>query len=175
MGGLRGGLKNPPLRLCASGGRPSSSLVETRLGPLVAIPDESSGSRHAATLHPWTHIFVRWASVMAQGRYLRCAPVMLGISLRSPGNAGVTRRAGIHATRDNSRIVALQAPTPRYRSAVVRGLRPRSPAGLCPAPTRELAHLPVATKGNGIPAHIHVRRVASWFWRVSRLTLIPAP
>ncbi len=60
----------------------------------------------------------------------------------------------------------------RY-SAVIRGLRPRSPAGLRPAPTRELAQLPVATKGNGIPAHIHVRRVASLFWRVSRLTLIP--
>ncbi len=30
-------------------------------------------------------------------------------------------------------------------------------AGLHPAPTRERAHLPVATKGNGIPAHILVR------------------
>ncbi len=87
------------------------------------------------------------------------------------GKEGSGKEGGIHATRDNSRTVEPQAPTPRYRSAghavrypkVVRGLRPRSPAGLCPAPTRELAPW----------THIHVRRVASWFWRVSRLTLIP--
>ncbi len=65
----------------------------------------------------------------------------------------------IHARRDTSRIVEnpIVRATPRSAWRSSGDSVPRPLAGLCPAPTREPAQLPVATNGNGIAAHIFVR------------------
>ncbi len=58
-------------------------LLQT-LRKIMAAEEESLRIyRRAVTLPPWTYMDGRWISVTAYGRYLRCAPVMLALSLRS--------------------------------------------------------------------------------------------
>ncbi len=94
---------------------------------------------------------------------------------------GILGLRGIHARRDIPGTVESQASGQRLaiaRRVTLRVTRrssgdsvPGPLAGLRPAPTRERAHLPVATKGNGIPAHVFVRYAFSFFFGTYQIRL----